>query len=350
MANRAGLCNFVSMIIQMNYKGQTTESRVISFLRFPLVLLVLFAYCDFGSFSQSFAAQTITAGIADFISKTIAPVCFNAFFFISGMLFFHEDKFNKDIYFGKLKSRCRSLLVPYIAWNALLLLMLFLTKDITGKPFTFGTSIADIVTTTDNPLWVIRDIILLSILSPVVYLAIKYYSKMHIYVQTGLLMPLFYCIDKSGWWPQWLATPAVFFAIGAYFSINHIDICKVFRRMDVAFLMSVIVAFYYGYANTAYLLMIFLAFCWLGKKTEQGKLPTETMFERASFFIFAYQCIPLGLIVYLVKCGILVFNSEIIALACYIGSPVVIAIIGVFLYSITDRFLPHLSDILNGDR
>lgn len=350
---------------------QSTVSRVISFVRFPLVMLVVFIHCNFASVSTEFTTHTIATGIANFLSGTIAPVANGAFFFISGMLFFHEGTFSKAIYKRKLRSRLHSLLIPYLTWNALYLLLLFIAETITGRTMAIDKPIADmgvadflnsfwnisligsqsgIAAPVDIPLWFVRDLMVLCLASPIVYLVVKYYSRMHIYLQTCLLLPLFYCIDRLDVMQSMLIIPAIFFTIGAYFSLNHIDICYVFRRMDVAFLMSIIVAFYYNYPNAAYLLMVFLAFSWLGKKIGPRNIALPRIFERSSFFIFAYQTMPVGLIVYLIKSGRITFGSELSALAWYIVSPIAIAVIGIILYQFIDRFLPHLSSILNGDR
>jgi fucose 4-O-acetylase-like acetyltransferase len=48
------------------------------------------------------------------------------FFFISGFLFFYSVDFNTDVYKRKIKSRVKTLLIPYIIWN---------TFAITSVPF-----------------------------------------------------------------------------------------------------------------------------------------------------------------------------------------------------------------------
>lgn len=350
---------------------QSAVSRVISFLRFPLVMLVLFIHCNFASVSTEFTSHTIATAISNFLSGTLAPVANATFFFISGMLFFHEGTFSKEIYKRKLQSRFHTLLVPYLAWNALYLLLLFMVEAITGRTMAIDKPITDmgvldflnsfwnisliggqggVEAPIDIPLWFVRDLIVLCLAAPLVFLVVKFYSKMHIYLQTCLLLPLFYCIDRCEWMNGMLIIPAIYFTIGAYFSLNHIDICKIFSRMDVAFLMSIIVAFYYNYPNAAYLLMTFLAFSWLGKKLGSQRYIMPGILEKASFFIFAYQTLPVGLLVYLIKTGRIAFSSEFSAILWYVGSPMVIALIGIAIYYILDRYIHPLSSILNGGR
>lgn len=359
------------MIIYLNNGRNTTAGRVISFLRFPLIVLILFIHSNFSTVSGAFAQQTVATAVSQYVSGTIAPVALWAFFFISGMLFFHEGTFSADIYRRKLRSRCRTLLLPYVVWNALYIVLLLVAERLTGhtpgidKPVS-DMGVADILycffdislidhssalhAPIDLPLWFVRDLMVLALLSPIIYLAVKYYSKLHIYVQTCLLLPLFYCMDRCGWWPQDFATPAVFFAIGAYFSINGIDICHVFRRMDAAFLMSVCVAFYYQYILTGYLLIIFLAFSWLGKYATSGRLPMNSLLERSTFFVFAYHTLLSGAYVYVIKSGRIPITNDLAALGVYIWSPLSMAVTGVVLYYILDRYLPRLAAILTGGR
>ena len=47
----------------------------------------------------------------------IARIGVPLFFFISGFLFFYYDDFSKNVYLGKIKKRFKSLVVPYIFWN-----------------------------------------------------------------------------------------------------------------------------------------------------------------------------------------------------------------------------------------
>lgn len=75
------------MIIYLNNGRNTVAGRVISFLRFPLIVLILFIHSNFSTVSGAFAQQTVATAVSQYVSGTIAPVALWAFFFISGMLF-----------------------------------------------------------------------------------------------------------------------------------------------------------------------------------------------------------------------------------------------------------------------
>lgn len=56
-----------------------------------------------------------------FISRILASVAVPLFFFISGYLFFFRTTFSVDVYKKKLKSRIKTLLIPYLFWNFVVL-------------------------------------------------------------------------------------------------------------------------------------------------------------------------------------------------------------------------------------
>lgn len=347
-----------------------TDSKVISFMRFPLVVLMLFIHSNFNGINSTWDSLTYTPRIIDFVEPILGIVC-PFYFFISGYLFFHEGVLTRQIYTRKLRTRARTLLVPYLLWNTIFLIGLLAVETLTHaivlvdkpvaqmsaadilrcyydiSPINAGTGIHAPV---DIPLWFVRDLMVLVVASPAVYYFVKAFSRLHVYVQACLLLPLVYVMDQSGWWPSMLATSAVFFTAGAYFTINRINIGTLFRRMDVAFLMSIVVAFYYGYNDAAYLMMIFLAFSWLDKKADAGRLPSFGWIANSGFFIYAYHTMLLGVVFYAIKRGLIPVTGELSALACFVLTPVLLAIVGIALYFLMSRFLPRLTALLTGGR
>lgn len=56
--------------------------------------------------------------VVGFVSVVMCSVCVPGFFLISGMLFFRGvDVFDVEVYKRKLRSRVKTLLVPYLLWN-----------------------------------------------------------------------------------------------------------------------------------------------------------------------------------------------------------------------------------------
>lgn len=115
----------------------STLSQVITALRFPLIVLVLFVHSNFkgvsfawdnalkASFSLPIGNINLSLGtFIDFISGSLAPLANPFFFFISGLLFFHCKQFTRKVYINKIRHRLQSLLIPYILWNLLFLLII----------------------------------------------------------------------------------------------------------------------------------------------------------------------------------------------------------------------------------
>lgn len=84
------------------------QSRVIDLLRYPLAVLVVMCHCGFLD-GGGIAVQI-------FFSETLPHVAVPLFLHFSGYLFFKEGEFDKTLYLRKLKSRFRTLFVPYIIW------------------------------------------------------------------------------------------------------------------------------------------------------------------------------------------------------------------------------------------
>lgn len=100
------------------------QSKVIDVLRFPMIVGVVLWH----SFFEGIMGLDIPdSGIpiyhttSFFISRILASVAVPLFFFISGYLFFFRTTFSVDVYKKKLKSRIKTLLIPYLFWNFVVL-------------------------------------------------------------------------------------------------------------------------------------------------------------------------------------------------------------------------------------
>ena len=76
----------------------------------------------------------------------------------------------------------------------------------------------------------------------------------------------------------------------------------------------------------------------------------NSLLERSTFFVFAYHTLLSGTFVYAIKSGRIPITNDLAALGVYILSPLLMAVTGVVLYYILDRYLPRLAAILTGGR
>ncbi len=178
--------------------SESTLSATINLLRFPLTLAVVFIHANHGPaiindlvFSE-LSSHDFFGLFAGFIVYWVACAAVPLFFFISGLLYFYNVKqLNYKTYKEKTKKRFFSLCIPYLIWNSVALLMagLYSCFTMTGSinsTFLFEQFLkfdwiqAYWYEDSNNlpvlyALWFVRDLIVISLLSPIFYLACKYY-------------------------------------------------------------------------------------------------------------------------------------------------------------------------------
>ena len=183
----------------MDYKNTYTQqlSSAISWLRFPLIFLIimLHGYSTVNIPGNHAAYFRVLYPFSLWLGETGVP----GFFFISGFLFF----LSKKSYEQKLKTRFHTLLIPYILWNAILLAA-YLFAYVVGYPQDInGKNMADYNLidylrlfwdrgSYDNgnfvpllcPLWYIRNLLIMSNLSPLLYYIIRYAREFFLFVIT----------------------------------------------------------------------------------------------------------------------------------------------------------------------
>ena len=122
-------------LIIMDSKLKDLQFQVISFLRFPLIVAVVFIHSNSGNvvFNGLLATTNINFFVYEevryYISEIVARIAVPTFYFISGFLFWEKtDCFNIGVYMKKLKKRCRSLLIPYLFWNLVAILLFYLAQ------------------------------------------------------------------------------------------------------------------------------------------------------------------------------------------------------------------------------
>jgi hypothetical protein len=242
---------------------ESLQSRVIALLRFPLMVGIVFIHSSFIPQFDSGLFYVVYTVFSQIISRVSAPF----FFFISGYLFFYkrrvntnpencvrktlESEFNWKAYFQKLKTRCRTLLFPYVFWNAAWILVgichipliynffkiraipsdyIFLLKCFWVAPLWNNTSNAPI----SGQFWFIRDLMIFVILAPILYWGIK--KLKFVFLLSLSLLYFFFptppdlffyhtinnflVVDKFDTFG--IGIPVFFFfALGAMYSIEH---------------------------------------------------------------------------------------------------------------------------------
>lgn len=372
----------------------TTDNfpKVISILRFPLALAVVYLHCG-GTAETVPYVDGCNTSVLDLlrilISHVVTHVAVPSFFLISGYLYFKEGKINYSLYCAKTKKRFYTLFLPYILWNFIPFLFI-LFKRIGGGVINgtwenvilylnstkYGHLFWDMEPlnlTSQNlfgiptplsgpinfPLWYLRDLILLTVFSPLIYLLLKYGRKYIIFI-------LLICYISGIWITNKVLpiTGVFFFSLGAYLSIFKINFLNsrimksvIFKILTVMFL---IIAVYYDGMNTyfgtiAYKLFIctgvFMTF-YIGNKMVNKGFRVNRFLTESSFFIYVSHFIFVFLINIhlLVTDKFLVKTNEYLLIVDYLLYPILITILCVTTKYFIQRFIPSVYSLLTGTR
>lgn len=341
-------------------------SMAITWLRFPLIFLIILLHCYStprlpGDHEVFFK---ITYPFSLWLGETGVP----AYFFISGFLFFLSRK----CYLQKLKTRFYTLLIPYLLWNSLLLgLYIFIyiagyPQEINGKSIADYTLIDYIRAFWDRgsydegnfvpilcPFWYIRNLLIMSILSPLFHYIIKYVREI-------------FLLAVAAWW---LSTPhnafisqtILFFCLGAYFSILKKNPLEVFDKQRQWYLtLSVIFAVADIVVHTIFITPVNLQihrialilniptfFILADYSCQHGY--TSKILPNAAFIVFSVHY-PIVVVIrkaYATKLG---DASDLIHIPLYFVCVIVVTLISILIYIFLNRYLPKVKNIISGNR
>lgn len=221
--------------LQISTENFQIESRVIEWMRFPLAVLVVFVH-----------VPRQTGNIIEWmLSDAIASMAVPIFFILSGFLYFINIDFPtkpQKWYIQKTMSRLKSIAIPYLFW-AMLPIIIFSIRKIVGMIIHWhgpemlieGLSKLNfyhILWESGNggpeylPLWFLRDLLILCILTPLLSLFIKYFKY------TSLLILLIASIFNI--WipiPGFSATSSLFFSIGAWCAIHRVSMFQICKHL-----------------------------------------------------------------------------------------------------------------------
>ena len=221
-------------------ESSNNQYDVIRQLRFPMIVLVTYAH-SYGSVADGFSCLSSDWNTYEFlkllVSQTLVKVAVPVFFIISGYLFFANVKvWNLTVYREKMFRRVKTLFIPYLIWN---LLMAIKLKTFSWAMFCAYWKPAGIqidwlgneqlMTAPANmPLWFLRDLMIVSLLTPIIYIAVIRLG----FVLMGLLTIL-YLSGICAFIPGLFAYAVYFFTLGAFLSIRKQDLIMSVRRVEI---------------------------------------------------------------------------------------------------------------------
>lgn len=208
-------------------------------LRLPLIVLITFAH----SYSGVRVGYTLWDDGWDtyemlkiVVSQTLCKVAMPTFFVMSGYLFFaNVTEWNAKTYFGKLRRRVKTLLIPYIVWNLLMAIklrtfslnMFWAYWPEAGKQMDWFGHEQLMTAPINMPLWFLRDLMVVALLSPIIYIGIRKMGGWLLVILTPL-----YLSGLCAFIPGLSAYAVYFFTLGAFLGIRKMDIVETCMRYE----------------------------------------------------------------------------------------------------------------------
>ena len=349
-----------------NHNYHLRLSYAITWMRFPLIFLIIMLHC--------YSVQRLE-GEHELYFKMVYPFALwlgetgvPGFFFISGYLFFLSPK----KYTEKLESRIHTLLLPYLLWN-LVLLSIYIILYIIGYPQNInGKSMVDYSITDylrlfwdrgsfDDgnfvpllcPLWYIRNLLIMSLLSPLIYYIIRYARELFLVAITVWWLTTYH----NAFIPQTI----LFFSLGAYFSIFDINPLRIVSE-NKAIIIVLFGIFAVGdiFSHTVMgtpinlqlhrislilnIPVLLLLADWCVRHNY-----TSELLPNSAFIVF---CVHYPIVVLLRRICISKFSdsSDLIHILLYFACVIVATLLSIGFYCLLERFFPKVKNLLSGNR
>lgn len=358
-------------------KLNSTISERLAVLRFPLIVgvVLMHSFSSVVSFSsKSTGVQEpglISYAIRQYISEVLACVSVPLFYTISGFLFFFGYQFSKKVVLDKLSRRFKTLFIPFISWNLLVLSALALAQSIPSLATFFSGNYYGFIRNFSlfdyaNALfgidgapiafqfWFIRDLILLVLFSPLIFIAIR-----------GLgvfLLGLLFLLWVTNIWPITIPSSEAtfFFCFGCYLGTNESNLSladKYFKPVLLIYIIFSLVdlitysyQYHYSIHRVGILFGVVAAFCATQYISEWERLKKMMVtLGSASFFVFAAHQ-PFLMVLKKIIYKLLSPNNDFLVLFLYFAIPIVVIIVCLYSHKYLTRFMPVISSILTGGR
>lgn len=380
------------------------QSLTIDLLRFPLAIMVIFIHMSpnvispLGTDFSLLSGQGLFNIIGIVGSHVLTHIAVPTFYLISGFLFFHNlQKWSWKGYRRKIQSRVKTLIIPYVLWNLVPFLMLLLSIFCTtafrsglnegwdsmlkvlqnGGWHIFydyhewgGTRVnllGDTLWMTgpyDLPLWFLRDLIVVTFLTPLIYVGLKS-------IGFPLLLILFFAYVSKVWplIPGFHITAFLYFTTGSYFALNELNIVAFSHKykyllIPLTIILLLVVTLYDGtnspirqYTFPFFVCSgVFTAFIVASWCIRKFQLYPNKFLVSYCFFIYALHAVRLPVID-----STLQFTQRILHLfipgttiaeeiICYLVTPFLTAYLCIAVLLMFKKCLPRVSLLFSGNK
>ena len=364
---------------QTKMKQLSSFSEVATMLRFPLIIGVLFIHA-LPNVIQKMAITDVWNSpqviwsykyISELCSHAIPLIAVPLFFFISGYYtFFQKDWSKKKLIKAEWKKKLKGLVLPYFIWNTLMIVALLLWAKlsyllgleisyplkITSLKQVFGYYTYDVI---NYPLWYLRELIILTILAPIIYRLLK--------VSNGWVLLIFLVLFLANipLLPSILGNVSVFtFSLGGFLGMKKINPLELVWSYKHAILVITVLLVlflplsnswaYHGYLTKYYILLGASSALIL---SHEAKSKRPYLFEqlkslnRYVFFIYVAHAVLINYLVHALILRLPFVNPEADgALLGYFLTVLLTLMSTLVIYHILDRLQPRLLKFLCGSR
>lgn len=356
-------------------------SKTISYLRFPLVVGVVFIHNDMSSINIQ--GQTINYDhcfwlnwMICFFSSALPVVSVPLFYLISGFLFFYYSDFNRSVFTNKIHRRQSTLLIPYLFFNFvgfLIFLVQMLPSlqdffpllknyrvDITTFLSSFWTTnipkeMAGGLTPIDHPLWFLRDLMIACLATPVIWYLIKRLGWGFIF-----MVGCFWFFDIGEHWglPGKDHQPFFFFSLGAYFGIKKINFVQLASSQKwsiTAYLTAAILSTFTQSVLCDLFHKLIVMFgiiglpCLMSLLIKNNRLKIPVTLSNSTFFIYALHALFMSKYM---KILVMVIQpqSPVLVACLYFFVPISTILICLGLYLLLKKTTPKFAKVITGER
>ncbi len=348
----------------------------------PILVVILHTSFDAGLRYQ----DGIEAFLRVIVTK-VGGIAVPCFFFISGILFFTKLKnWDWETWNDKLKKRIKSLFIPFVLWIAVTFVLkfawgifkhelpgfsisaiknyfisrgglrMFYDRPIVEFANSFLGYTVDASKPLDGPLWYVRDLIVLVLLSPVIWTILNK-SRYYAVAILGLIYLLFIGF------PFVLVSPTglFFFSAGAAFSMSGKDFLETFRKfklpsiiLSIIFLVMAFVITNPIWNDLVYRLFVISTVVTIFNVTaglyDAGRIKPVKLLTDSSFFIYASHAVLITEISNFLLWRALPITAEWMLVLKIFLRPAVAVGICLLIFVVMRKICPKILGLLTGGR
>lgn len=345
-------------------------SNKLTFFSFWLIVLVVLLH----SLNVDFTiCDNFICSFQYLLSHKLAQIAVPLFFFISGYLYFLKkdiDKKNDHLFFiTAIKKRFKTIMLPFVLWYLFMyfLQQLPVIKEYFSEPIhlmAFQDKILNLFYYPLNyPFWFLRELMVLIMLTPLLFLGIKYLRVIFVFLLVPIVIffkniVIIYDYTILG------SIPLLFFSLGAFLSLNKMDITFKPKKINAILLLIFWIGFNLMsiYAEKYSFLDEMVIRGWDIFKDFLGCIAVWYLYDlynrdyqwknysfyNYSFFIFAFHGIPALILVRI--SSIMCKENPYYLFLAYVIIFISSVVISIFMGKSTNKLLPKAYKILTGSR